>query len=73
LQAIGNSLQATGGKFELLKNGKNGNTYKDYVEFNDDQSLIVTGSWIQAIGSVISLIGLRKEVNIDIDVSEKSS
>ena len=39
--------------------------YEDYLENNNEepQSLIVTGSWIQAIGSVISLIGQIKETN----------
>lgn len=39
--------------------------YEDYLGNNNDesQSLIVTGSWIQAIGSVISVIGQIKETN----------
>lgn len=39
--------------------------YEDYIENNNEKSqeLIVTGSWMQAIGSVISVIGQIKETN----------
>jgi hypothetical protein len=49
-----------GGVYEYKKNG---NRYEDYIEHNNgqSQSLVVTGSWIQAIGSVISVIGTIKE------------
>jgi hypothetical protein len=50
LQSIGNSLQAIGGVYELEKN-------------NNGQSLIFSGSWIQATGSVISLIEQIREEN----------
>ncbi|PFK30370.1 hypothetical protein COI93_22500 [Bacillus cereus] len=66
LQVIGNSLQALSGVYELKasqfkddtneKNSKNEKNNKD--EENDEISLLdVTGSWTQAVGSVISLIG----------------
>jgi hypothetical protein len=58
LQSIGNSLQAIGGSYELEKNGIK---YKDRKEYKNGQSLIVSGSWIQATGSVISLIGQIRE------------
>ncbi|PFW98120.1 hypothetical protein COL32_18980 [Bacillus pseudomycoides] len=71
LQSIGNSLQALSGVYELKasqykddtdeKNSKDEKNNKDENskdEENDDISLLnVTGSWIQAVGSVISLIG----------------
>ncbi|KLV23060.1 Uncharacterised protein [Niallia circulans] len=50
LQGIGNSLQAIGGIEELDNIGK-----KQY------QNIGVIGSWIQASGSVLSLIGQIKE------------
>jgi hypothetical protein len=47
LQAAGNSLQALGGKYDLdHPNGDN--------EYS--QSLIFAGSWIQAVGAVISAL-----------------
>lgn len=49
LQAIGNSMQALSGAFELKDIGEN------------NESLDVSGSWIQAIGSVLSLIGVLAE------------
>ncbi|WP_235822172.1 DUF6944 family repetitive protein [Gottfriedia luciferensis] len=72
IQIIGNSLQANGWAIDLKsnlekddksKNKKTGFTYEDYLENNNEQSesLIATGSWIQAIGSVVSLIGTIKE------------
>ena len=76
-QFIGNSLQAIGWS-EALKNirkdendnenkqKKIGYYYEDYYKKNNGQSesesLVATGSWIQAIGSVISVIGVIKEV-----------
>lgn len=79
-QFIGNSLQAIGWS-EALKNirkdendnenkqKKIGYYYKDYFKKNNGQSesesLVATGSWIQAIGSVISVIGVIKEVTLD--------
>jgi len=61
LQVIGNSLQALDGVQEL-KNSRVEENKKDTesVENREDEdkwSLDVIGSWIQAIGSVISLIG----------------
>lgn len=48
LQAIGNSMQALSDSYELKK-------VPDY------EHLGITGSWIQAVGSVVSLIGQIKE------------
>ena len=56
LQVIGNSLQAIGGIYELEKN--NGNNDRNHF---DGQSLDVYGSWIQAVGSVISAIDQTKK------------
>ncbi|MDM5316259.1 hypothetical protein QUF49_09660 [Fictibacillus sp. b24] len=47
LQAAGNSLQALGGKYEL-DNPNGDDAYS--------QSLTVAGSWIQAVGAVISAL-----------------
>ncbi|WP_379969084.1 DUF6944 family repetitive protein [Ectobacillus sp. sgz5001026] len=50
LQAIGNSLQAIGAIYEL--------------ETKDDKtgvSLIVKGSWIQAVGSIIAFLGAARK------------
>jgi hypothetical protein len=47
LQTAGNSLQALGGKYEL----DHPNVDKSYSE-----SLIFAGSWIQAVGAVISAL-----------------
>jgi hypothetical protein len=76
-QFIGNSLQAIGWS-EALKNirkdendnenkqKKIGYYYEDYYKKNNGQSqsesLVAIGSWIQAIGSGISVIGAIKEV-----------
>ena len=58
LQAIGNSLQALSGTAELKESDKNRNE-------NDSTSLNVIGSWIQAVGSVLSLLGVIAEPNSD--------
>ncbi|MFE1244263.1 DUF6944 family repetitive protein [Fictibacillus sp. NPDC058756] len=47
LQAAGNALQALGEKFEL----DDPNCDHEY-----SQSLIVAGSWIQAVGAVLSAL-----------------
>ncbi|MDN4072096.1 DUF6944 family repetitive protein [Fictibacillus terranigra] len=57
LQAIGNSLQALGGSYELLEDGG----YYHPSVFFDNDDLIITGSWIQAAGAAISVIGQIKE------------
>ncbi|MFE4810617.1 DUF6944 family repetitive protein [Peribacillus simplex] len=59
-----NSLNTKGG---VNENKNNGYSYRDYIEQNNEQSetLIVTGSWIQATGSVISAIGTIKEATQD--------
>ncbi|AZV40895.1 DUF6944 family repetitive protein [Peribacillus asahii] len=72
LQSIGNSLQAIGGIYDLEKNNekdeKNFESYSSYLTFEKNnsedkngESLTVSGSWIQATGSVLSLIGQIKE------------
>ncbi|CAH0344144.1 hypothetical protein [Bacillus sp. CECT 9360] len=58
LQSIGNSLQAIAGIYELENNHVENKGYKIH---ENPESLEVSGSWIQAIGSVISLIGQIKE------------
>ncbi|MEE6452308.1 hypothetical protein RAH41_17220 [Gottfriedia acidiceleris] len=72
-QIIGNTMQAIGWSealHDLLENEnkqKEFGFYEDYLIKNNKQSeselLVATGSWIQAIGSVISVIGAIKEVN----------
>ncbi|PEJ57504.1 hypothetical protein CN692_12560 [Bacillus sp. AFS002410] len=71
-QIIGNTMQAIGWSeaLESIRENENkqkkfGYFYDDHLESSDDQSeselLVATGSWIQAIGSVISVIGAIKE------------
>ncbi|WP_088013534.1 DUF6944 family repetitive protein [Gottfriedia acidiceleris] len=71
-QIIGNTLQAIGWSealFEIREEEnkqKNIRYYEDYLKKNNETTeseiLVATGSWIQAIGSVISVIGVIKEV-----------
>lgn len=63
LQVIGNSLQALSGVYELKSSRNNDDKYakSSKEEKNEDISLDVIGSWIQAVGSVISLIGQIRE------------
>ncbi|MFF3023159.1 DUF6944 family repetitive protein [Gottfriedia sp. NPDC057948] len=70
-QIIGNTLQAFGWSealFELKEENKQKNIgfYEGYLRKSNGQSesetIVATGSWIQAIGSVISVIGAIKEV-----------
>jgi hypothetical protein len=67
LQIIGNSLQARGGIIELKSNRDNQVKYKSYRESNESQeisysdSFAINGSWIQAVGSVISAIAQTME------------
>ncbi|MGG0176833.1 DUF6944 family repetitive protein [Gottfriedia acidiceleris] len=75
-QIIGNTMQAIGWSdalFEIREDEnkqKNIGYYEDYLKKSNGQSeseseseiLVATGSWIQAIGSVISVIGAIKEV-----------
>lgn len=71
LQVIGNSLQAIGGTIELKRNGEN-ESEKDKSSFysmqntNDDQveRLNISGSWIQAGGSVIYALVQTKQGRI---------
>ncbi|QKE75257.1 hypothetical protein HPK19_22265 [Arthrobacter citreus] len=69
-QIIGNTMQAIGWSEALdsIKENENkqkkfGYFYDDQLESSNDQSelLVATGSWIQAVGSVISVIGAIKE------------
>lgn len=62
LQVIGNSMQALSGGIELVGNGQ---AAKDPSRVNDRVALEVNGSWIQAVGSVVSLLGVMKETNED--------
>ncbi|WP_456363379.1 DUF6944 family repetitive protein [Priestia aryabhattai] len=63
LQVIGNSLQALSGINELKKNYIENKETSEKKQDNNNTiwSLDVTGSWIQAVGSVISLIGQIQE------------
>jgi hypothetical protein len=74
LQIIGNSLQALGGAEELKriqekkKEKEKEDRFKGYRENNEanqgsssNESLAISGSWIQAVGSVISAIAQTKE------------
>jgi hypothetical protein len=67
LQITGNSLQAKGGMEDLKSNTEKEDRYKGYKESNQSetithsQSLAINGSWIQAVGSVLSAIGQTKE------------
>jgi hypothetical protein len=67
LQIIGNLLQAKGGIEELQSTIEKEDRYKGYRESNQtemithSQSLAINGSWIQAVGSVLSAIGQTKE------------
>ncbi|QBP91538.1 hypothetical protein E1A90_09770 [Bacillus mycoides] len=67
LQATGNSLQAIGGIEELkVSRDKVGeNTDNDNDE--DGQLIVIMGSWIQAVGSVVSLIGQIREESQEIE------
>ncbi|WP_129691254.1 DUF6944 family repetitive protein [Gottfriedia acidiceleris] len=70
-QIIGNTLQAIGWSealFEIredVNKQKEVGYYEDYIKKSnvpsESESLVATGSWIQAIGSVISVIGAIKE------------
>jgi hypothetical protein len=67
LQIIGNSLQAYGGAEELRIIRENEDRFKGYKESNESkqvsssQTLAINGSWIQAVGSVMSAIAQTKE------------
>jgi hypothetical protein len=61
LQVIGNSLQALSGVNKLKASYINNKESTEKEEDNSIWSLDVVGSWIQAIGSVISLIGQIQE------------
>lgn len=62
LQSIGNSLQAIAATEELQELTKNGQrSVKPKATNKDNHSLEVTGSWIQAVGSVLVLLGQLNE------------
>lgn len=68
LQSIGNSLQAKSLMATLLKGQSEKNTENDKNETESEQQnndsidpVFLTGVWIQAVGSVIALIGQIKE------------
>lgn len=64
LQGIGNSLQAISGINELKSDQIDKGNEKDRnTQRNAGDYLGVIGGWIQAIGSIISLIGQIKEEN----------
>ena len=68
LQSIGNSLQAYGGTINLKE--------KELGESGDSaNNIIAVGSWIQAVGSVLSVIGQIQEENQEItsDSTSESS
>lgn len=58
LQVTGNSLQAISGGIELVGDGQ---SEKDPAGVNKRIALEVNGSWIQAVGSILSLLGIQKE------------
>jgi hypothetical protein len=58
LQVIGNSLQAISGGIELLGNDQ---SLKNPMGLKDSQTLEVSGSWLQAVGSVLTLLGVIRE------------
>jgi hypothetical protein len=67
LQIVGNTLQAIGGINELKSDTDNLESYKEFNKRNkenkdsDENVLEINGSWIQAVGSVISAIATTKE------------
>lgn len=67
LQATGNSLQAIGGIDELkASRGKVEGVFEGDDE-EDGQLIVITGSWVQAVGSVVSLIGQIREESQEIE------
>ncbi|GGB42090.1 hypothetical protein GCM10011409_19560 [Lentibacillus populi] len=70
LQSIGNSLQAIAGMYELENKHVD---HKGYKIDENIETLEISGSWIQATGSVMTLIGQIKEEDNEIDVSEKET
>ena len=62
LQAIGNSLQAHSGVAEIKERDKHRNE-------NDSTSLNVIGRWIQAVGSVLSLLGAIADKSDDLGIN----
>lgn len=56
LQIIGNSLQAVGGFYELKYDSKE-SFYKNNIKAEEGKLIVFSGSWIQAVGSVILALG----------------
>ena len=67
LQATGNSLQAIGGIDELKASRDKVEGISEDDEDEDGQLIVITGSWIQAVGSVVSLIGQIREESQEIE------
>lgn len=76
LQAIGNSLQAIGGIYELKSIRRERQDSKDELvnseldKKKEGQSIDTIGSWIQAVGSVFSLIGQIREESQELEGSD---
>lgn len=66
LQATGNSLQAIGG-IEELKASRDKVEGISEGDEEDGQLIVITGSWVQAVGSVVSLIGQIREESQEIE------
>ncbi|MCD4647257.1 hypothetical protein AR454_09485 [Bacillus mycoides] len=66
LQATGNSLQAIGGIDELKASRDKVEGISEDDE-EDGQLIVITGSWVQAVGSVVSLIGQIREESQEIE------
>ena len=58
LQVIGNSMQALSGGIELVGDGQ---AASNPNEVDDRITLEVNGSWIQAVGSFLTFLGVKKE------------
>ncbi|PEM90692.1 hypothetical protein CN639_11205 [Bacillus toyonensis] len=70
LQATGNSLQEIGGIDELKASRDKVEGISEGDE-EDGQLIVITGSWVQAVGSVVSLIGqIREEIQ---EIEENNS
>ncbi|TKI83247.1 hypothetical protein FC701_18440 [Bacillus mycoides] len=66
LQATGNSLQAIGGIDELKASRDKVEGISEGDE-EDGQLIVITGSWVQTVGSVVSLIGQIREESQEIE------
>ncbi|MED1436490.1 hypothetical protein P4U46_27650 [Bacillus mycoides] len=68
LQGTGNSLQAIGGIDELKASRDKVEGISEDDE-EDGQLIVITGSWVQAVGSVVSLIVQIREESQEIEES----